>query len=292
MRSVSRLAFCLLLTSVLPMVGCAKPSAADSPAATSTNAQGCARKRHLGHQDPFQTPPPLMEACLGPYTLRIPANYFGDQMGPNFDDSFGLYLEYPTLEPFAPGERSHLSLDVATRTVNIGYSYLDRVDVREALRNQYTPSSSEQDNPAERLESRIRGATTYGLTPYYADLPKVFAYYRAKGYSESHSDESTSIFNAASHKDWYVARDDKGQISTIIKCTSKEVTQSGVEYHDGKLVRNKEEALPECDHFFIVPDLKVLVEIRYVRFALSDWKRAEETARDELRKFMVEKPHS
>ncbi|KTF29473.1 hypothetical protein OZ12_20295, partial [Xanthomonas translucens pv. translucens] len=68
------------------MVGCAKPSAADSPAATSTNAQGCARKRHLGPQDPFQTPPPLMEACLGPYTLRIPANYFGDQMGPNFDD--------------------------------------------------------------------------------------------------------------------------------------------------------------------------------------------------------------
>ncbi|UNU11083.1 hypothetical protein [Xanthomonas translucens] len=282
MRSVSRLAFCLLLTSVLPMVGCAKPSAADSPAATSTNAQGCARKRHLGPQDPFQTPPPLMEACLGPYKLRIPANYFGDQMGPNFDDSFGLYLEHPTLQPFAPGERTHLRLDVSTRTVYIAYHYLDRVDVHEALRRRYTGYSADKDNPAEHLESRLRQSAVYGLTPYYADLPKVFSYYKAKGYRSS-----APVFKADEHDDWYVERDANGEIRTFIKCTSHVVAETGVEYRDGKLVRSQDAELPECHHLFALPEISTLVEVRYVRAALPDWKRIEDAARSYIEKFMV-----
>ncbi|KWV16057.1 hypothetical protein [Xanthomonas translucens] len=282
MRSVSRLAFCLLLTSVLPMVGCAKPSAADSPAATSTNAQGCVRKRHLGPQDPFQTPPPLMEACLGPYKLRIPANYFGDQMGPNFDDSFGLYLEHPTLQPFAPGERTHLRLDVSTRTVYIAYHYLDRVDVHEALRRRYTGYSADKDNPAEHLESRLRQSAVYGLTPYYADLPKVFSYYKAKGYRSS-----APVFKADEHDDWYVERDANGEIRTFIKCTSHVVAETGVEYRDGKLVRSQDAELPECHHLFALPEISTLVEVRYVRAALPDWKRIEDAARSYIEKFMV-----
>jgi len=287
MKPARRLAYLWLLTSILPLVGCAQPGSADTPAAASTNAQGCVRKRHLGPQDPFQTPPPLMEACLGPYKLRIPANYFGDQMGPNFDDSFGLYLEYPSLQPFAPGERTHLSLDVSTRTVDIGYHYLDSANLSDVL---YEPNSNENDDPAERLEGRIRGKEIHGLTPYYADMEKFSAYYRKKGYNESHPDEPTSIFNVASQKDWYVARDDKGRISTLIKCTSHEVTPSGVEYHDGKLVRSRGEPLPQCSHLFVLKELRVLVEIRYVRFALPDWRRIETAARDNLTKFMMERP--
>lgn len=285
MRPATRLAQCLLLAGILPLAGCAQSGSADTPAATSTNAQGCVRQRQLGPQDPFKTPPPLMEACLGPYKLRIPANYFGDQMGPNFDDSFGLYLEYPSLQPFAPGERAHLSLDVSTRTVDIGYHYLDGVYPNNVL---YAPNSTDDGDPAERLEGRIQGKEIYGLTPYYADLKKSFTYYRKKGYNESHSDEPTNIFNVASQKDWYVARDHNGQISTLIKCTSHEVTESGVEYRDGRLVRSKEDPLPDCTHLFVIKDLSAMVEIRYVRFALPDWKKIEAAARDNLKKFMVQ----
>jgi len=32
------------------------------------------------------------------------------------------------------------------------------------------------------------------------------------------------------------------------------------------------------------------VEIRYVRFALPDWRRIETAARDNLTKFMMERP--
>jgi hypothetical protein len=283
MKPAPCLAHWLLLASALPMAGCAKP--ADTPQRTITNEQGCAMRHHDGPQDPFNTPPPLMDTCLGPYTLRIPANYFGDQMGPNFDGSFGLYLEYPTLEPFAPGERSHLSLDVATRTVNIGYSYLDRMDTHEYLRRQHTPDPGEEENPEERLDDRIQGEPAYGLTPYYADLPKFMQYYREKGYRES-----APVMQAEHHEDWYVKRNEKGEIETLIKCTSREVTQSGVAYVEGKLVRSKEDALPVCKHFFIIPELKLVVDIRYVRFALPDWKRIEDRARIAVHQFMLEQP--
>ncbi|AJC47649.1 hypothetical protein [Xanthomonas sacchari] len=282
MRPATRLAQCLLLAGILPLAGCAQSGSADTPAATSTNAQGCVRKRQLGPQDPFKTPPPLMEACLGPYKLRIPANYFGDQMGPNFDDSFGLYLEYPSLQPFAPGERTHLRLDVSTRTVDIGYHYLDRVDVHEALRRRYTGYSADKDNPAENLESRLEQRSVYGLTPYYADLPKVFAYYKAKGYQAS-----APVFKAEEHDDWYVERDADGEIRTFINCTSHVVAETGVEYRDGKLVRSKDAELPECHHIFALPEISTLVEVRYVRAALPDWKRIEDAARSYLEKFMV-----
>jgi hypothetical protein len=196
-----------------------------------------------------------------------------------------LYLEYPTLEPFAPGERSHLSLDVATRTVNIGYSYLDRMDTHEYLRRQHTPDPGEEENPEERLDDRIQGEPAYGLTPYYADLPKFMQYYREKGYRES-----APVMQAEHHEDWYVKRNEKGEIETLIKCTSREVTQSGVAYVEGKLVRSKEDALPVCKHFFIIPELKLVVDIRYVRFALPDWKRIEDRARIAVHQFMLEQP--
>ncbi|KTF37211.1 hypothetical protein, partial [Xanthomonas translucens] len=211
-----------------------------------------------------------------------PANYFGDQMGPNFDDSFGLYLEYPTLEPFAPGERTHLRLDVSTRTVYIAYHYLDRVDVHEALRRRYTGYSADKDNPAEHLESRLRQSAVYGLTPYYADLPKVFSYYKAKGYRSS-----APVFKADEHDDWYVERDANGEIRTFIKCTSHVVAETGVEYRDGKLVRSQDAELPECHHLFALPEISTLVEVRYVRAALPDWKRIEDAARSYIEKFMV-----
>lgn len=241
-----------------------------------TNEQGCIRQRG-GPQNPGTVPPPVMDACVGPYSLRIPANYFDDQMGPNFDGSFGLYLEYPDLTPFAPGERTHLTLDVATRTVNIGYVYLDRVSAEAFMRRQTVPDGSGEDAPEMDIQTRIKGKEVDGLTPYYADVAKYRAHYLAKGLKPSNS-----IMDASYYTDWYVARDTRGQIETIIKCTSREVQESGVEYRDGKLVRSKEHKLPECEHTFVMPEMKVAVKINYVRFAFKNWKKIQERARSAL----------
>nr|WP_241236698.1 hypothetical protein [Xanthomonas sp. BRIP62415] len=266
---------CIALGLAVP--GC---SATQTGANTMTNEQGCVRQRG-GPQDPGTSPPPVMEACLGPYKLHIPANYFDDQMGPNFDGSFGLYLEYPDLNAFAPGERAHLKLDVATRTVNIGYRYLDRVDPDVFLRRQYTPDGTAQDTPEADINTRIKGAEKNGLTPYYANIAAYREHYLAQGLKPSNS-----IMDASYYKDWYVRRDAQGNIDTIIKCTSREVEQSGVEVREGKLVRSKERELPRCEHIFVIPELKVAVEIDYVRVALKDWNKIQDRARSALKDFM------
>ena len=252
-------------------------SATQTGANTMTNEQGCVRQRG-GPQDPGTSPPPVMEACLGPYKLQIPANYFDDQMGPNFDGSFGLYLEYPELNAFAPGERAHLKLDVATRTVNIGYRYLDRVDPDAFLRRQYTPDGATQDTPEADINTRIKGEEKDGLTPYYANVAAYREHYRAQVLKPSNS-----IMEASYYKDWYVSRDAKGNIDTIIKCTSRAVEPSGVEFREGKLVRSKERELPSCEHVFVIPEMKVAVEIDYVRVALKDWKKIQDRARSALK---------
>ncbi|MEB2026547.1 hypothetical protein VDR74_16770 [Xanthomonas campestris pv. campestris] len=252
-------------------------SATQTGANTMTNEQGCVRQRG-GPQDPGTSPPPVMEACLGPYKLQIPANYFDDQMGPNFDGSFGLYLEYPELNAFAPGERAHLKLDVATRTVNIGYRYLDRVDPDAFLRRQYTPDGATQDTPEADINTRIKGEEKDGLTPYYANVAAYREHYRAQGLKPSNS-----IMEASYYKDWYVSRDAKGNIDTIIKCTSRAVEPSGVEFREGKLVRSKERELPSCEHVLVIPEMKVAVEIDYVRVALKDWKKIQDRARSALK---------
>ncbi|WVL64941.1 hypothetical protein VDQ57_021835 [Xanthomonas campestris pv. campestris] len=252
-------------------------SATQTGANTMTNEQGCVRQRG-GPQDPGTSPPPVMEACLGPYKLQIPANYFDDQMGPNFDGSFGLYLEYPELNAFAPGERAHLKLDVATRTVNIGYRYLDRVDPDAFLRRQYTPDGATQDTPEADINTRIKGEEKDGLTPYYANVAAYREHYRAQGLKPSNS-----IMEASYYKDWYVSRGAQGNIDTIIKCTSRAVEPSGVEFREGKLVRSKERELPSCEHVFVIPEMKVAVEIDYVRVALKDWKKIQDRARSALK---------
>lgn len=274
-----------LLAALAPLSGCTKEPA--KAPRIQTNEQGCTRPYNDGPQDPFKDPPPLKDTCLGPYLLRIPANYFDHQMGPEFDGSFGLYLEYPGLNPFAPGERSHLSLDVSTRTVMIGYSYLDRVGIHEWLQVQYTPSPWDHDDPDERFEGRIQGEEIHGLTPYYADPPRYFDHYRAKGYSDG-----DSPLDPTHYQDWYISRDANGQVQTVIKCDSRLITESGVEYRDGKLVRSKGEKLPDCDHVFIIPELKTAVDINYVRFALPDWKKIEDRARGAVHDFMVATPRS
>jgi len=134
---------------------------------TQANEQGCVRVRSTGPQDPAAVPVPIKQACVGPYLLELPQNYFYNQMGTEFDGSFALALEYPSLEPFKPGERSNLSVDVAIRTVQIDYHYIDRIGIRQALRNQYQPMEFERADPSASLDARIEGAPIVGLTPYF-----------------------------------------------------------------------------------------------------------------------------
>lgn len=266
-----------MVALLLPLAACAQQKTDKEVEMTQTNEQGCMRLRSVGPQDPFQDPAPLKQACIGPYLLEIPQNYFYNQIGTEHDGSFSLALEYPSLEPFKPGERIGLTVDVSIRTVSISYDYIDRIDVHQALRNAYTPMDFEQDDPAESLEGRIEGEPVHGLTPYYADLPRIRAYYKSRDFADT-----TPVMQARWHKDWFITRDESGEVERIIKCTSREVSDPGVEYRDGKLYKNKVRELPKCDHEFIIPNMNTRVTISYLRIALGDWREIEQRARDLL----------
>ncbi|MEG2802803.1 hypothetical protein [Stenotrophomonas sp.] len=264
----------LLLVSLLSMAACTPPSGQKPVALTQTNEQGCTRQRSVGPQDAFADPAPVKQACVGPYLLALPQNYFDNQTGTEHDGSFGLALEYPSLEPFKPGERMHLTADVLTRTVSVDFIYIDRIDVRQSLRNAYLPMDHERDDPAETLDARIQGQPVYGLTPYYADLARIRDYDIGRGAAPRQPAMKSSWY-----EDWFVTRDTRGEIDRIIKCTSRNTVESGVEYRDGKMVKSRVRELPECDHFLIIPERSTRLRINYVREAMKDWRAIEDRAR-------------
>jgi len=133
----SRVVRTLLLAALLPLAACARPPAQKPAELTQTNEQGCTRQRSVGPQDPYADPAPLKQACLGPYLLAFPQNYFYNQIGTEHDGSYSLALEYPSLQPFKPGERMGLTADVSARTVMVKYTYIDGGDARDALTATY-----------------------------------------------------------------------------------------------------------------------------------------------------------
>jgi len=264
----------LLCAALLPLAACARHPAQKPVERTQTNEQGCTRQRSVGPQDPYADPAPLKEACLGPHVLAFPQNYFYNQVGTEHDGSYSLALEYPSLQPFKPGERMGLTADVSVRTMSVEYDYIDQVDIHEAMRRSYTPMKYEADDPEASLEHRTRGDLQHGLSPYYIDMAVVREHYRAKGFKDT-----ASVMKADRHTDWFLAKDAAGEVATVIKCTPREITVSGVAYRDGKLVKSKEYGYAVCKHTFMVAALNTLVRIEYPREGLARWQEFETHAK-------------
>ena len=261
---------------LLPLLACGERKAqAKTPVPTTqTNEQGCTRQRSIGPQDPFQNPPPLKQACVGPYLLEMPQHLFYSQMGAEFDGSFGLVLQYPGLQPFAPGERMNLKLDVSMRTVAFDYWYIDRIELRQAMRNAYIPIWGDPADPSRTLEGRIAGEPVYGLLPYYADLPSIRAYKARQGIRAD-----ARVMDADRHQDWFITRDAAGEVDRLIRCTSREVGGTGVVFRDGLMYRDRGTPYSECRHQFMLPEHSTMVYISYVRVGLKDWQKIEDKAR-------------
>ncbi|WP_294994918.1 hypothetical protein [uncultured Stenotrophomonas sp.] len=264
----------LVFALALPLAACAQSDVPRKPPRLLTNEQGCSITIDNQPTNPYQDPSPMDRACIGPYQLELPQNYYYNQMGPWHDGSFSLALEYPSLQPFKPGERINPSVDVGVRTIRIRYTYVGRIDVRQALRNAYTPRSYAPDDPAASLEGRIQGKPVHGLVPYFIDMQKIRNYQRARGIRET-----ASVMKPDSHYDWYVSRDASGTIDQLIECTPREISESGVEYRDGKMVKKRIIGFAGCRQQFIIEELSTIVDVNYPREGLANWRKMEARAR-------------
>jgi len=262
----------VVITLAFALSACAKAEPRKPPRLL-TNDQGCSIIIDNQPLDPHQIPVPKARACVGPYALVLPRNYFSTQTGPQHDGSFSLALEYPSLEPFKPGERDNLSVDVSIRTVRISYAFISAFEPAEALRRTYTPMVPGREDPAESLETRIQGDAVYGLTPYYLDMEKVHAYQRANGWREIPSDRDSVLLT-----DWFVSRARTGVIDQIIKCTRREITESGVEYRDGKMVKNNVIGFASCEQIFLLDAMSTIVRVKYPREGMANWRQIKARA--------------
>ncbi|AWH27495.1 MULTISPECIES: hypothetical protein [Stenotrophomonas] len=263
----------LLITLLLG--ACAQAETPRNMSPTQTNEEGCTRKRSLGPQNAYADPAPIKQACVGPYLLELPQNYFSNQMGTEHDGSFSLALEYPALQPFKPGERMNLSADVSIRTVRIDYTYIDRVNLWDVMRKSYTRKEYQQGDPSETLEERIKGDPVHGLVPYYVDVAKVQEFYRKQGFDE----RAPIIQHIYWQYDWFVSRNAADQIDQVIKCTTRDVAESGVMYRDGKMVKKPVFGFAECNQRFVIEELSVIAEVHYPREGIADWKTIRERTR-------------
>jgi len=263
----------LLLVALLPLAACARQPAQKPVELTQTNEQGCTRQRSVGPQDPYADPAPLKQACVGPYLLELPQNYFDNQIGTEHDGSFGLALEYPSLEAFKPGDRIGLSVDQALRTIDIDFSYSDRFTPLQILERLSTPQEYDPESPTRSLGARIEGEPQHGLKPYYVDLVRVRAHYRAKGIGDD-----MRVMKAAANMDWFISTDPAGRIDRLISCTSREQIDPGYAWKNGIPTKTSTDGMARCEHRFVLADHRVVVKLGYLRDLLPEWHQLESRA--------------
>lgn len=260
----------------------ATASVADSASASSV-ATPAASPAWSGYSD---RPVPVR---LGPNTFRFPMNLYESQVGPDHDGA-RLNLAWPALEALPPGARAAGDYSEAWggRSIDVDLRYMERplLDaLLPALINEGPPGRSfaAPDDPAQHRRLRIEGQPVYGLTPYYADLDRLAAYFRAQGIDAGRDNV------ARNGDDWYLARDGAGRLRTVIVCTSRAI-------RGARLVGGKLEDTPPgverggCRQTFAVPAYGLRVSVFYLRAYLADWKRIEERVASLLDRYRAHHP--
>lgn len=219
----------------------------------------------------------LVEARLGPRRFRIPANFYYDQMGPDFQGSVQLILLWPELAPAPPGVSFHDDPDMSDRYISISVRSLDNVPVEGFLERGVRPQYGKPDDPTQSLALRIKGDAVHGLVPYYTDFQKLDAFTKREyGDRGRVASDRNSILNS----DWYLAYRSDGSIATHVACVSREVPEGIV--FEGRRVVSVNPPVASCSHEFTIPSLQIWVVMDYKRVMLKDWKRIEDRVRELL----------
>lgn len=231
-----------------------------------------------------------VEARLGPHRFKIPANYFDTQLGPDFQGNMRLILQWPDLQPLAPGERYFEGGELRlARNIDITPDYIDRVPLQtsleRALISNVDSDQERRDDPALNPDLRIHGAAVAGLTPYYTDFAKVDAYQRALdrekpggGRPGAEPASRAGDRDAAFNNDWFVGRDANGTLTTVIKCTARELPD-GAEIDGDTLRLLDAPKLSMCSHDFTLPGYDARINVSYLRVFMKDWRRIEQRIR-------------
>jgi hypothetical protein len=215
-----------------------------------------------------------VEARLGPYRFRIPANYFRDQIGPDFQGNFSLLVQWPDLEPLPPGKRSGQDMATFDRQITITPRYVDRAPIETRLERMTTPTAPPDSptlaDPSRRLDLMLPQPERDGLTPYVVDARRLAAYDQAEAARLGVPASRT----ADSYGDWFVHRNADGKLLSLIRCDLEPAP--GDHRRAG------------CTHDFVIPDIGIAVSMAYGREYLTGWRRIEDRARTLIAEYRID----
>jgi hypothetical protein len=255
-----------------------------SERASTDQPSPCAKKRNEPYRWEGYNDKPV-DACLGPHLYRIPANYFYDQMGPDFQGSVSLNIMWPRLQPWPPGERQDGGLEALAKQISISLHYLDKIPIGDRLDNSIRPLGSKDsmsyDDPIERLDLRDKQPQRFGLTPYYVNRERFDAFLERQSQFLGYKSRA----RLENERDWYLGHDDRGRLQTVIKCSSH-LKSDGAVIQDDKIQRT-EGGFSDCGHIFVIPEDDIEVSVGYGRVLLKDWKRIEDYVRELLTRYRV-----
>ena len=270
---------CLGLAGCAPLSSTAREEAGMQP-------EGIAR---VVTDDGYTFTDAPVEARIGRHRYRIPANYYYDQMGPTFQGDVSLRMLWPDMTPMPPGTARRRTRSEIGRSVVFDIYYVDRVDIRERMRRAYSNSvmsadSLEYRNPEDRLDLRVPQPESMGLVRYDLD-PGLAAQYEQE-YRKRYGRPYAPVVGV--RKDWYVARDDTGEVTTFIQCDPREEPEDHVVTgRDPVLSENLNGRIAKCSHMMILPQENLRVSIDYARDLLRDWKKFEGSLEELLEKTRV-----
>ncbi len=262
----------LIATTGLALAACSPtvPPAAAQPVAEGQAANTAAEAARR------------VEFSLGPNRFVLPANWFADGFGPDFQGGVTLALHWPSLEPYPPGQPygSFTTGPMRDQRVLVTVNYIDRVPIDE-LPGRYMTLGPGEDakDPVYNLALRVRRPDRFDLEHYIVDLEKFEAWVnRFPG--RSHVPASELVGRSS---DWFISRNASGRIGTVVMCDDARRPE-GFEIRDEALVSIPGATRrPVCGgHRFSMPEFSLSINASYARPILRDWRRIESAVRDAL----------
>ncbi|RMH94531.1 hypothetical protein EBB59_02345 [Lysobacter pythonis] len=225
-------------------------------------------------------------ARLGPHRFMIPANYFTDQIGPDFQGSVSMELVWPKLEPLPPGRRREMSMNEFRRQIRAGFTYIDRRPLQEAMDSDGRSFSDDpilRQDPTDNISHRTRGEDVLGLERWYVSEADKARYLKL---IEGQRDRYAWPVNPWDIEDWFVRRDAQGHNLTFIRCDPPS-KPDGLIIQGDDVVKDENPRVAQCSHSFAIPEYGLSVEVDYPRVLMRDWARIEARYRELMAKFHI-----
>lgn len=215
---------------------------------------------------------------LGPHRFMIPANYFTDQMGPDFQGGALLEVVWPGLKAAPPGHSRQSTVLEQQHVVRANLDYIDKQPLQAAMDTSIKTFSDDpilRLDPMDNLDQRTRVEDVFGLERWVVTDADKARYLARNGGKPEYvlPDGPWDI------EDWYVRRDAQGHILSFLTCPPLAKPDGLIIQGEG-LVRDHNPQISSCSHSFAMPEYSTSIRASYPRVLMRDWARIESTYRE------------